>query len=311
MSVFLSVIIPTFNRANLLKKAIKSVQNQDFKDLEIIISDDHSKDESAKLVQELQKEDTRIRYVLNTKYKQGPNGNKNNGLDEARGEFVMILDDDDELLPYTLDILIEKLKSGYDHVFGNCLIEENSKLSDKFSGRGLEKDCEVSKKDFLMAKFSGEFLSVFRKSLLKNHRFNENFYGNEATLWVHLYESKSFYIHKAFRIYRINRDDSVTKAASKNAFRVYLGYLELAKILEKELQISKDNDYKSQCAMYYKMAAYYAKLAKEFKKMYFCLFKSLKIKFNTPALILLALSIVPNSLIIFLSKIRVRLACKN
>lgn len=57
----------------------------------------------------------------------------------------------------------------------------------------------------------------------------------------------------------------MTLGASKNAYRVYLGYLELAKILENELRMSKDKDYKKTCASYYKMAAYYAKLAKIIK----------------------------------------------
>ncbi|EAL0939960.1 GalNAc(5)-diNAcBac-PP-undecaprenol beta-1,3-glucosyltransferase, partial [Campylobacter jejuni] len=104
--------------------------------------------------------------------------------------------------------------------------------------------------------------------------------------------------------------DSVTLGASKNAHRVYLGYLELAKILENELRMSKDKDYKKTCASYYKMAAYYAKLAKNYKALYKCLFKSLSIKINAPALILLILSIIPNNMIEKLSKIRVAL-CKN
>ncbi|HHP5568246.1 TPA: glycosyltransferase family 2 protein, partial [Campylobacter jejuni] len=94
----LSVIVPTFNRQVLLEKAIKSIQNQDFKDLEIIVSDDNSSDDTKSVVQNLQKDDDRIKYFLNQNYKQGPNGNKNNGLDQASGEFVTFLDDDDELL---------------------------------------------------------------------------------------------------------------------------------------------------------------------------------------------------------------------
>lgn len=306
----ISVIIPTFKRPLLLKKALKSVQDQDFKDLEIIVSDDEPNSQSEKIVQEFILRDKRIKYVKNTKYKHGPNGNKNNGLDHASGEFITFLDDDDELLPNALSVLIEKSKQGYSHVFGNCLIEENGSLKEEFSGKGFTKDSEVTKKDFLMAKFYGEFLSIFKKSLLKDHRFNEEFYGNEATLWVHLYDEKSFYIHQALRIYKVNREDSVTLGAIKNSKRVYLGYLELARIVENELLKSKDKDYKKQCASYYKMAAYYAKLAHLYKQMYFCLFKSLWIKFNTPALILLSLSIIPNKIIIFLSKIRVSL-CKN
>lgn len=304
----LSVIIPTFKRPILLQKAVKSVQEQDFKDLEIIISDDNSNDETVELVKKMQEEDSRIKYVLNTKYKQGPNGNKNNGLDHANGEFVSFLDDDDELLPGALSELLSK--QNYSHILGNCLIEENGILSSRFSGVGLSEDTELYRKDFLMQKFQGEFFSVFKKSLLKDKRFNEEFYGNEATLWVNLYDEKSFYIHKAFRIYRIKREDSVTLSAAKNANRVYLGYAELALLLEKELELSKDEDYRSACASHYKMAAYYAKFAAEFGKMYFYLYKSLRIKFNLPAFILLCLSIIPRGFVAKLSRIRVAL-CKN
>ena len=306
----LSIIVPTFKRPVLLKKAIKSIQEQDFKDLEIIISDDNSNDETAQIALRLQEKDHRIRYVVNTSYKQGPNGNKNNGLDYANGEFISFLDDDDVLLPKALSTLLQKANEGYCHIFANCLIEKEGILSNEFSGKGLNENQEVSKKDFLTNKFSGEFFSVFKKSLLTNLRFNEEFYGNEATLWVNLYKEKSFYIHKAVRIYRIHRSDSVTLGANKNAFRVYLGYLELARILEEELNATKDNDYKASCASYYKMAAYYAKFSGDYKALYRCLFKSLRVKINIPALILLLLSIIPSKMIEKLSKIRVAL-CKN
>lgn len=306
----LSIIVPTYNRSVLLKKALESIQNQDFKDLEIIVSDDNSNDNTQSVIKALQKDDQRIKYFLNETYKQGPNGNKNNGLDKARGEFVSFLDDDDELLPHALSVLMQKIDEGYAHVFGNCLIEKEGILSNEFSGKGLNQDSEISKKDFLMEKFHGEFFSIFKKTLLDNKRFNEEFYGNEATLWVNLYQEKSFYIHKALRIYRIFRKDSVTLGSNKHAYRVYLGYLELAKILENEFKVSKDKDYKKVCARHYKMAAYYVKLAQNYKKLYQCLFKSLSIKINTPALILLILSIIPSKWIVKLSKIRVAL-CKN
>lgn len=309
MKPFLSVLISTYNRSTLLQKAVLSVLKQDFKDLEIIISDDNSSDDTKNVVNKLMAEDERIKFVTNTKYKKGPNGNKNNALDNASGEFVMFLDDDDELLDGATLSLVDKAKLGYSHIFGNCLIEENGKLKQEFSGKGLDKEQEVSKKDFLLGKFYGEFLSIFKRSLLDDKRFNDEFYGNEAVLWVNLYKEKSLYIHKALRIYRINRNDSVTKGAYNNANRVYLGYLELAKILEKELQ--SDKDYKKTCSIYYKMAAYYAKLAKMYKEMFYCIFKSIKISPNLPAFLLLLVSFLPNKIIAFLSKIRVRMKCKN
>lgn len=310
MKPFLSVLITTYNRKDLLQKAIQSLQDQGFDDLEIIISDDHSNDGTEQICHNLGQKDKRIRYVKNDRYKKGPNGNKNNALDYAKGEFVMFLDDDDELLPEAINTLVAKSKEGYKHVFGNCFIQKNETLTQEFSGKGLDKSGEVSKRDFLLGKFYGEFLSIFKRSLLGTKRFNDEFWGNEAILWVHLYEGKSFYIDKALRIYKIKREDSVTKNASNNAERVYIGYLELAHLLEYELTTSKDKVYKKQTAYYYKMAAYYAKLAKMYKKMLVCLFKSLSIKPTKEALMLLCVCFVPNKTLQWLTSLRVKL-CKN
>ncbi len=141
----LSVIVPTFNRQVLLEKAIKSIQNQDFKDLEIIVSDDNSSDDTKSVVQNLQKDDDRIKYFLNQNYKQGPNGNKNNGLDQASGEFVTFLDDDDELLSGALTTLMQKASEGYAHVFGNCLIEKEGNLRANLAARAWKKIVKFQK----------------------------------------------------------------------------------------------------------------------------------------------------------------------
>lgn len=310
MKPFLSILIATYNRKDLLQKAVLSVQNQSFENLEIIISDDGSNDGTNELCKTLCEKDKRIFYTKNTHYQKGPNGNKNNALDNARGEFIMFLDDDDELLPNAINSLVEKSKEGYEHIFGNCLVQKGDELTGEFSGKGLTRSGEVSKKEFLLGTFYGEFLSIFKRSLLGKNRFDDKLWGNEALLWVHLYNGKSFYIHEPLRIYRVRRDDSVTQAADKNASRVYLGYVALAQLLECEFNATQDKEYKKQIAIYYKMAAYYAKLAKMYKKMLECLFKSLSTKPTKEALMLLCVCFVPNKVLKFLTSLRVRL-CKN
>lgn len=120
--------------------------------------------------------------------------------------------------------------------------------------------------------------------------------------------AKIIYIHTPLRIYNQNTANSVTKNASNNADRVYLGYLALAHLLEAEFSATKDKAYKKQIAFHYTMAAYYAKLAKMYKKMFLCLFKSLKAKITKPALILLFLCFVPNKMLKMLSDLRVKLS---
>lgn len=94
----ISVIIPTHNREKLLKRAIESVLNQTFNDYEIIIVDDHSVDNTKKLVASYPE----IRYYKNRK-NLGPAGSRNKGFELSKGEYIVYLDDDNEFLPTFLE----------------------------------------------------------------------------------------------------------------------------------------------------------------------------------------------------------------
>jgi glycosyltransferase involved in cell wall biosynthesis len=95
-----SVIIPTHNRADLLQSAISSVLNQTFNEFEIIVIDDHSTDSTSSVVAGFN--DQRIKYIQN-KGKNGPSVARNLGINNARGEYIAFLDDDDEWLPAKLE----------------------------------------------------------------------------------------------------------------------------------------------------------------------------------------------------------------
>ena len=103
---FFSVILPTYNRSALLKRAIKSVIEQEFEDWELIIVDDGSTDDTGKIVETFH--DSRINYV----YQE--NGMvakaRNNGIIKSRGEYICFLDDDDEYLKSHLKILNTNIK---------------------------------------------------------------------------------------------------------------------------------------------------------------------------------------------------------
>ena len=94
----ISVIIPTHNRADILPRAIKSIQDQTRPVDEIIVVSDGSTDNTEEVVRKLADKDSRIRLIA---YHPGHNGNyaRNKGLEAATGEFIAFLDDDDEWLP--------------------------------------------------------------------------------------------------------------------------------------------------------------------------------------------------------------------
>ena len=98
----ISVIIPTHNRADILPRAIRSIQNQTRPVDEIIVVSDGSTDNTEEVVKELAEKDSRIRLIA---YHPGHNGNyaRNKGLEAASGEFIAFLDDDDKYLPDKLE----------------------------------------------------------------------------------------------------------------------------------------------------------------------------------------------------------------
>ena len=96
----ISIVLATYNRAMLLPKAIASVQAQTFADWELIVVDDGSVDETRAVVQEIQRQDPRVRYVRQDN--QGGAAARNTGIRHAQGECVAFQDDDDQWNPEKL-----------------------------------------------------------------------------------------------------------------------------------------------------------------------------------------------------------------
>src|ERR1700742_3928224 len=98
---FFSVIIPIYNRAGKLTKAVRSVLAQTCQDFEIIVVDDGSTDGPKEVLDQIG--DPRIRYC----YQQNRGGGaaRNRGIDLARGRFIAPLDSDDQFLPHHLEVM--------------------------------------------------------------------------------------------------------------------------------------------------------------------------------------------------------------
>ncbi|WP_213816473.1 glycosyltransferase [Glaciihabitans sp. dw_435] len=105
-----SVVIPTYNYAHYLPVAIESVRSQSGVDVEIIVVDDASTDDSACVATELAADDTRIRVLLQP-VNRGHIATYNAGLELATGEYVVLLSADDALAPGSLERAVALLES--------------------------------------------------------------------------------------------------------------------------------------------------------------------------------------------------------
>lgn len=105
-----SVIIPTHNRAHIIKRAILSVLNQTYTNLELIVVDDASTDETDEVINTIN--DSRLNYIKLEK-NRGANHARNVGLENAAGEYIAFQDSDDEWLNLKLEKQIDvMLKQG-------------------------------------------------------------------------------------------------------------------------------------------------------------------------------------------------------
>jgi glycosyltransferase involved in cell wall biosynthesis len=110
MVPLVSVIIPTRNRAEFLKKSILSVLKQTFSNIEIIVVDDGSSDNTSIVVGKLKKKHGNIIYIKKTRSPHNPAATRNDGIRKSRGKFVALLDDDDEWLPQKVELQLNEFK---------------------------------------------------------------------------------------------------------------------------------------------------------------------------------------------------------
>ena len=104
----INIIIPTYNRADLLPRAIDSVLKQSYRNWEAVIIDDGSTDETEKVVKRYT--DTRIHYIKH-KLNPGIPAARNTGIKKSKGKYIALLDSDDEWLPQKLACQIKAFKN--------------------------------------------------------------------------------------------------------------------------------------------------------------------------------------------------------
>lgn len=114
-----SVIIPTYRRAALVPRAIESVRRQTYRNLEILVVDDASPDDTREVVESIA--DTRLRYIRHDKNKGLP-AVRNTGIRSARGEYIAFLDDDDEWKEEKLEKQLDAIGS-FDAVLTGALVD--------------------------------------------------------------------------------------------------------------------------------------------------------------------------------------------
>jgi glycosyltransferase involved in cell wall biosynthesis len=126
--MFFSIVVPVYNREKLVRRCVASVRAQDFSDYELVLVDDRSADNSLAEMRKLEAPDLKIIARTAT---GGTGGARNTGVAAARGEWIVFLDSDDELVPDALATLFEAASAAPDTVEGiwfRCRMDDGQEI---------------------------------------------------------------------------------------------------------------------------------------------------------------------------------------
>ena len=214
MTEKITVIVPVYNVEHYLNKCLDSLINQTYKNLEIIVINDGSTDNSGKICQEYAQKDNRIIYI--EKENGGQSEARNMGLDRMTGSYVTFVDSDDWVEPDYVEVLYNKLieyqadiavgnyysyneQEGifYFHIFGDSYYE---KVYDNVSiFENLYESQEM--KSFSLISVGGK---LYRVDLVKHLRFDIGKLGEDGYLnqKIYLLAEKTIYLNKGLYAYR-------------------------------------------------------------------------------------------------------------
>lgn len=177
-----SIIIPVYNVAPYLDRCVQSACNQTYRNIEIILVDDGSTDESGEMCDRWAEKDSRVRVVH--KKNGGLSDARNTGLDIAHGKYILFLDSDDSVKHDLLNATLPYMTDNADVVaFGYTLVFDNKELQKvAFSKKTYHLETEEDQVNFIINPFFKHELGwnawnrVFLKSIIdkNNLRFVDN-----------------------------------------------------------------------------------------------------------------------------------------
>ena len=251
---FFSIIIPSFNRANLIEKTVESVQKQSFTNWECLVVDDGSTDNTKNVVESISKRDSRIKYIYQENAERS--AARNFGIKFARGEFICFLDSDDYYLPNHLELLkinIEQNENPKGLFFVNHLM----------LNEGIERKVESltynNSIDYFVQNSTIPVRVCIHKDVLITNQFDPRIViVEDSVLWTQIaLNYPVFHIQEHTVVYRWHDDNSVN--IKNNCFLPRLKGLKILfqdEKLKKVYPIKKQKIAISNC--YYGIAKHYS-----------------------------------------------------
>lgn len=212
----ISVIVPIYNVENFLDECIKSIANQSYKNLEIILVDDGSTDNSSQICDAWKQTDDRVRVIH--KENGGSSSSRNEGLNIAKGDYIGFVDSDD----YISEFMFEELLNGLiksDSKISYCNIYRVSANGSSWLMNPVTNEKKLNVYQTIDGIFYGDIdtsvcTKLFEKSLFEEIRFPEGETNEEFSILLPIIDKAGglYYTGKGLYYYRI-RSGSVTNVS--------------------------------------------------------------------------------------------------
>lgn len=229
----ITIIVPVYNVEDYIDRCIKSLVQQTYRELEILLVNDGSKDSSAAKCHKWALEDGRIRVI--DKKNGGLSDARNAGINEATGEYLLFIDSDDFVKEEMVEEMLSKLEQEQAEI---CVCDMEYYYDDghtEFSQGGEFKSSSVEENPKLIQINNSACNKLFVASLFKEIRFPlGKVYEDLATIPKVLFEAKKVVkVNKPLYVY-YQRAGSIAHTASKKIFDIYDAIFSCIKYMEEK-----------------------------------------------------------------------------
>lgn len=248
MKELISIIIPAYNVEKYIEKCINSVLNQSYKNIEIVLVNDGSTDNTQNIIDGFTEKDNRLKIIH--KENTGVSDTRNIGLEIANGDYIGFIDSDDEIRPNMYETLLTDIKNN-DADIAHCGFELISQSSTKIFN-GTNKTYIQTQKEALTSLLRGDLFEpssctkLYKKKVLKNIKFDKEVKFNEDLLFnVEAFkQSQRIVFHDVpLYLYKYNANSA---SRNTNIYTIQQSVLKVTQILNKKISGLNMDEIKNQ-----------------------------------------------------------------
>lgn len=234
-----SIIIPLFNAEKYIERCVKSIENQTYKNIQIILVNDGSTDHSKDICEALKKKDERI-FVVN-KNNEGVSVARNIGLQYAEGEYITFLDVDD----WVEKNYVYELCKGFENKNVDIVCCAYYKDNGDKAISKMRIESKIVEQDEALDCFSTYYFTsvwgkMYKADIIKTLKFETDIFYSEDTLFYTqavLQAKKILWIDKALYHYYVNENGAMKNKNIKKYYTDFLARKKIVKLYQKKTKL--------------------------------------------------------------------------